>query len=155
MALAWADQEAAEEQQRARHYEQLVRAVAPEVDQVAARQLPAAAERHATRLREDAVRLRVQAVTLAPASPLYGPAWVSPYSKIAAEAIQDADAWYADLPHQLLQGWRHAGDAWTAEERTARRDTLTRWAIRLGLPKATVAAASGVARTTVDRVLAN
>ncbi|MFJ5951337.1 hypothetical protein [Streptomyces noursei] len=140
-------------------YEDLVRAIIPREDQVGAR-LPEAAATHSARLRERAAYLRTQAVVAMPdprASDLPGVAWVGPYSDQQHREIRarSRDIWYADLPHQILMGWSGLDTAarWPADECVARRDALIRWAARRGLPKKALSDASGVARTTINRVL--
>ncbi|TGG78493.1 hypothetical protein [Streptomyces albus] len=147
-----------EEVSMAYRYEDLVRAVVPREDQ-RAHPLPEAAAMHSARLRQQAEGLRAQALLTAPdlrEGPLPGVSWVGPYSRAKHKELRafSESTWYADLPHQLLKGWKAADTAvWSAEERTGRRNALIRWAAARGLPKKVMADASGIARTTIDRVL--
>ncbi|MFZ4240862.1 hypothetical protein ACOZGD_37580 [Streptomyces murinus] len=149
-----------EELNAAYHYEELVRAVVPREDQEAAR-LPQAAATHSERLRAEARTLRVRALLAMPdprSAGLPDVPWTGPYSRTQQQDIKvpSPDTWYADLPHQLLMGWGSLDTKayWPdSRERTDHRDALIRWAARRGLPKQDMSKASGLARTTIDRIL--
>ncbi|MFI5753185.1 hypothetical protein ACIBBE_47000 [Streptomyces sp. NPDC051644] len=147
-----------EERDTAYSYEKLLRDVVPHDDQVAMR-LPEATAAHAARLRDQATALRAAAVADMPdprtgAHP--GLRWVGPYSRQQQEKIRSRseDTWYADLPLQLLRGYKaSAGAPWDGPGETAGRDALVQWAVQWGLPKTAISTATGIARTTIDRLL--
>ncbi|MEW1552316.1 hypothetical protein [Streptomyces tsukubensis] len=144
----------------AHHYEELLRAVVPRDDQEDV-SLPQAAALHSERLRSRARALRVRALIDMPdreSADLPSVPWTGPYSKTQQQDIRDhsPNTWYADLPHQLLTGWGNLDTKahWPSyEEQTGHRDALIRWAAGRGLPKQDMARATGLARTTIDRIL--
>ncbi|MFE9461658.1 hypothetical protein [Streptomyces californicus] len=126
--------------------------------------LAEATEEHIRRLRARAVELRVTAVREMP-DPTVTPRpnrWIAAYTPQEARRVKDEDRvdplrpWLADLPHRLLACW---GELPENEKRsragTSSRDALLTWATEWDLPKTTIQRASGVARTTIDRLLRN
>ncbi|MEV6784765.1 hypothetical protein [Streptomyces sp. NPDC051098] len=109
-----------------------MRTIIPREDQVGVR-LPEAATTHSARLRQRAAHLRAQAATAMPdprGESLPGVAWVGPYSDMQSRELRarSRNIWYADLPHQILMGWKGLDTGqWPAGERTERRDALIRW----------------------------
>jgi hypothetical protein len=149
------------ERDQAYSYEALVREVVPRADQEAM-PLPDATGRHVARLRERADEHRATAARVMP-DPLTAvwpsDPWIGPYSRQQRERIVSAPSgtstWEADLPHQILRGWARLNQGQRASRtEAASRDAVLLWALRSGLSKSTAASASGVARTTVDRLLA-
>lgn len=150
------------ERDHAHSYEALVREVVPRADQEAM-PLPDATARHIARLRERADEHRATAARIMP-DPLTAvwpsDPWIGPYSRQQRERIVSApngtSTWEADLPHQILRGWArlNQGQRGASRADAASRDAVLLWALRSGLSKSTAASASGVARTTVDRLLA-
>lgn len=140
-------------------YEDLIRSTVP-LDSVDELGPAEAALRHVDLLQKEAKDLRARAVVEMPhpdVCPLPGLSWIGPYSNLKRRDIwnQSEAVWYADLPHQLLAGWRvlGAGGEWLEEERIFRRDSLVRSALRRGLPKMAIAKASGLSRSTIDRIV--
>ncbi|MEV2262694.1 hypothetical protein AB0J13_29010 [Streptomyces anulatus] len=120
-----------------------------------------AAQTHIGSLRTRAAELRATAVQEMP-DPATTPRpqhWIADYTRLEAQEIKDLDPahplgpWLADLPHRLLRGWRDLLPDEKEAISTGHRDALVTWALEWGLPKTVVSRASGLARTTIDRII--
>lgn len=138
--------------------EALIRGLVPHEDQVETR-LPEAVGTHTERLRTQGRMVRAQALRDMPAPDQPRPVWhqVGPYrpTKMAEYDLRSGVDYYGDLPVQLLRGWGAVDlSPLSPQEITARRNYLVQWAIKRGAKKTQVADASGIARSTIDRLLA-
>ncbi|MFI0934635.1 hypothetical protein ACH4RG_23295 [Streptomyces sp. NPDC021019] len=120
-----------------------------------------ATQTHVGCLRTRAAELRATAVREMP-NPATTPRpqrWIADYTRLEAQDIKDLDPvhplrpWLADLPHRLLQGWRELPPDEKSAIGTDRRNALVKWAREWDLPKTVTSRASGIARTTIDRIL--
>ncbi|MET8502894.1 hypothetical protein [Streptomyces microflavus] len=105
------------------------------------------------RLRQTADVCRRQALAAAPdltAHPAPGAAWSVPAPYTPPQYIGAADEDQEELPTlltvQLLR-------AWALDKPAVNRDSLIRWAERSGVAKSDIHRLTGVARTTIDRIL--
>ncbi|MEV3895360.1 hypothetical protein [Streptomyces anulatus] len=130
-------------------------------DLQAALPLIQAAQEHIGRLRVHAAELRATAVREMPdpATTSRPQRWIADYTRQEAQEIKDLDPthplrpWLADLPHRLLRGWKDLSQPEKEAIGTARRDALVTWALEWDLPKTAASRASGIARTTIDRII--
>lgn len=86
--------------------------------------------------------------------------WVGPYTmyEYATFLKRDRLEWYTYLPFNLLRGWKELAAhpeqmPWPSDETTDRRDALVRWALNEGVTKSRVWQASGIARSTIERIV--
>ncbi|MCT6782275.1 hypothetical protein LXH09_37265 [Streptomyces sp. CS7] len=123
--------------------------------------LTKATETHIGHLRARATELRATAVREMP-NPATTPRpqqWIADYTPLEARQIKALDPlnplrpWLADLPHRLLRCWKDLPPQEKEAIGTGRRDALVRWAQEWDLPKTAASRASGLARTTIDRIL--
>lgn len=120
-----------------------------------------AVEQHAQALTTRATDHRVRAVHSAPDAPRLTLAWTGPYSEQQCTQIrrqpEGEGLWYADIPLQLLHGWREkvarSDDPHATRKPAPLRDHLITWAFDCGASKIDIARAGGMARTTVNRLL--
>ncbi|MFJ4888247.1 hypothetical protein [Streptomyces sp. NPDC088731] len=116
---------------------------------------------HIDRLRARAAGLRAAVIRDMP-DPRTTPRphrWIADYTPAEAKEVRalsltdPLDPWLADLPHWLLRCWAELPEAERQALGTDYRDALLMWAVEWRLPKSCIARASGVARTTIDRVI--